>query len=356
MSGAWDREEVGCVRRVASGVALLLAIVLVAVQARRGVPWRAPDRVQRGVALGLFASDPEWNYGGMLDEIAALGASDVEIDVMWDQGPLSSTTISPRDNLSPSLDTLRRTLQKAHAAHLRVLLFPIVHVAADRAGDWRGRIRFESEADATAWWTSYSTFIATMATLAEEAHLERLSIGSELVQLEPARARWSALIADVRRRYHGRLLYSANWDHFSSVSFWDLVDEIGVTGYFELTGAQAPERAQLDAAWRTRLHVLSEFAAKVRRGVVLTEVGYPSQRGANTRPWDQERAGTLDLEEQRLCYSAFFATAADASFVDGVYLWNWFGVGGPNDSGYTPRGKPAAEVLRAWLRGRHASP
>jgi hypothetical protein len=338
--------------RVGIGLALAVVLALVGVHARRRAPAAVPGRMQRGVALGLFASDPDWDYGSMLDEIAALGATDVEIDVVWDQGPLSSTTLAPRDGLSPSIETLRRTLQQAHRAHLRVLLFPIVHVAAAQPGEWRGRIRFDDDRSATSWWASYGAFIETMATLAEEGEVERLSIGSELLQLERERARWAALIGGVRSRYHGRLLYSANWDHFSSVSFWDLVDEIGVTAYFELTGAQAPDRTELETAWRQHLHLLDAFAAERHRGLVLTEVGYPSQRGANTRPWDQERAEALDLEEQRLCYAAFFATAADARFVDGLYVWNWFGIGGPNDSGYTPRGKPAAEVLRAWLRGR----
>ena len=342
-------------RRVAIGLALLLVLAVVALRARRRAPASAPGRVQRGVALGLFASDPEWDYGGMLDEIAALGATDVELDVVWDQGPLSSTRIVARDGLSPSAATLRRTLRQAHAAHLRVLLFPIVHIAAAQPGDWRGRVRFDDADSAAAWWKSYGDFVGAMATIAGEAGVERLSVGSELLQLEADRARWAALVADVRRRYHGRLLYSANWDHYSSVSFWDLVDEVGVTGYFELTSADAPERAELEHAWRERLPRLGAFAAERRRGVVLTEVGYPSQRGANTRPWDAERAGTLDLEEQRLCYAAFFATAADAPFLDGAYVWNWFGIGGPNDSGYTPRGKPAAEVMRAWLRGSRAS-
>jgi glycosyl hydrolase family 113 len=343
-----------CVRRAVVGLAIVIAVA--AVVARRRAPARPPERVQLGVALGLFASDPEWDYGGMIDEIAALGATDVAIDVVWDQGPLAATSVEPRDGVSPSLATLRRTLAQAHRAHLRVLLFPILHVAAAQPGEWRGRIAFADPHSQAAWWASYGRFVATMATIAEEAHVERLSIGSELVQLEPERARWAALIDEVRRRYHGRLVYSANWDHFSSVSFWDLVDEIGVTGYFELTAAPAPERAQLEAAWRAQLPRLRAFAAERRRGLVLTEIGYPSQRGANTRPWDQERAEPLDLEEQRLCYAAFLATVADEPFVDGIYMWNWFGVGGPNDAGYTPRGKPAAEVLRAWLRGRRGAP
>jgi hypothetical protein len=312
-----------------------------------------PSRLQRGVALGLFASDPDWDYRGMVGEIAALGASDVEIAIAWDQGPLGSTRIEPRSGLSPSKESLRKTLRAAHAAGLRVLLFPIVHVAAARPQDWRGRIRFDSEAARDAWWTSYGAFVAEMASVAEQEHVARLSVGSELNALESDRARWAALIARIRERYHGRLVYSANWDHFDAVPFWDLVDEAGVTAYFELTRAPSPDLETLTAAWRARLPALADFAARVHRPLVLTEVGYPSLAGAHLRPWqepgDAPPDAVIDLEEQRLCYAAFCATAGRAPFLDGIYVWNWFGIGGANDAGYTPRGKPAAEVLRAWL-------
>jgi hypothetical protein len=40
----------------------------------------------------------------------------------------------------------------------------------------------------------------------------------------------------------------------------------------------------------------------------------------------------------------------------GVYIWNWFGFRDPEDRGYTPRGKPAEEVLRHWYKSSRPSP
>jgi hypothetical protein len=333
------------VRWLALAVALVTGAWLVRPRAHRPTA----TGHQRGVALGLFASDPDYDYRPMIDEIAALGATDLELAVAWDQGPLASTRIEARPGVSPSTDNLRRSLRAARAAGLRVLLFPIVHIEAARATDWRGQIRFDAEAPREAWWASYRAFVTAQARVAEEEHAERFSVGSELNGVEPDRAHWAQLIAEVRRVYHGRLTYSANWDHFEAVPFWDLVDEAGVTAYFELTRERTPELDQLVAAWQTRLPALERFAARVHRPLVLTEVGYPSLAGANVRPWEETRDAPVDLEEQRVCYAAFCATAGRARFVDGIYFWNWFGVGGANDSGYTPRGKPAAEVLRAWF-------
>ena len=35
--------------------------------------------------------------------------------------------------------------------------------------------------------------------------------------------------------------------------------------------------------------------------------------------------------------------------LDGVYVWNWYGYGGPATTSYTPRGKPAEVEVRALL-------
>ena len=40
----------------------------------------------------------------------------------------------------------------------------------------------------------------------------------------------------------------------------------------------------------------------------------------------------------------------------GVFFWNWWGEGGPACHDYTPRGKPAEQVLRRWLTGQLPAP
>jgi len=55
----------------------------------------------------------------------------------------------------------------------------------------------------------------------------------------------------------------------------------------------------------------------------------------------------VDLDEQRRAFEAFRRVWAASSVLDGVYVWNWYGFGGPTSISYTPRGKPAeAEVKR----------
>jgi hypothetical protein len=288
----------------------------------------------------------------MLHEIRALGATDVEIVVQWVQPSLDAPTIAPRAGASPSMETLRRTLRQAHREGLRVLLFPIVRLETGRADEWRGRIRYIDPERADAWWSSYGAFVGELAKVASDEGVERFSVGSELLALEGDRPHWQRLVADVRRNFSGRLLYSANWDHFDAVELWDLVDEVGVTGYFELTRSRTPSTAALEAAWRGRLDELHALAARVGKPLVMTEVGYPALDGANTRPWNETFDAELDIDEQRQCYQAFSDASVGATFLRGVYFWNWFGVGGPNDTGYSPRGKPAALVIERHFTRR----
>jgi hypothetical protein len=41
------------------------------------------------------------------------------------------------------------------------------------------------------------------------------------------------------------------------------------------------------------------------------------------------------------------ATATEPALdLAGLYVWNWYGWGGPGTVGYTPRGKPAAAEIK----------
>lgn len=320
----------------------------------------ADGDVERGVALGLFASDPRWDYGPLLDEVRDLGATHVLLAVVWTQRTVGSARLHRQRGASADDDVIVRTLQQAKARGLSATLFPIVRLEQHAPDEWRGRI--EPRAGVDAWFASYRDYILTMAGLARQGGAARLSVGSELVSLEHHDARWRALIADARARFPGRVLYSANWDHFTRVPFWDAVDDVGVTGYFELAANERlPTNEELARAWREPLASLRALKAATGKPLIVTEVGYPSMVGAARSPWDETRRAAVDLEGQARLIDAFCRAfrgpvgAVDAGDVaegglDGFYVWNWFGFGGPADTSYTPRNKPGAAALARCLR------
>lgn len=239
-------------------------------------------------------------------------------------------------------------LDAAAQRGLAATVFPIVVLDQTGPGAWRGTI---DPRDVDAWWTSYERFIAHYAAIAAAHGAAGLVIGSELGSTESWRDRWYHLISRVRKLFAGRVIYSANWDHYRTVSFWERVDVLGVTGYFELTEDPDASVAALTAAWAAPRRAL--VAAAKGRGLPLwlTEVGYVSRDGAARQPWEYTSGAAIDLEEQRRAFAALAAAWSGEPALDGLFVWEWGGgPGGPKDGGYTPRGKPAACELEAWFR------
>lgn len=304
---------------------------------------------ERGVALGLFSADPKYSYRELLEEIRATGATHVSIAWVWWQDDVRATEVKRVAAWSPTDEQIVDSIRIANQLGLKVMAFPILRlINTQRRDEWRGKI---APSDEDAWWDSYGEMMVVAARLAKEGGADRLSIGSELLSREPMRARWLKLIDRVRIEAPSlELLYSANWDHYGEVSFWDRVDVVGMTAYFELTKSNDAEVRELMLSWMGIRELLGAFSSRVGRKIVLTEIGYPSIDGAVVYPWDETRRAAIDLEEQRRGYEAFVRTWSDVAFLRGVFWWNWFGHGGTSDGNYTPRNKPAADVVRAWYR------
>ena len=150
-----------------------------------------------------------------------------------------------------------------------------------------------------------------------------------------------------RERFGGLLLYAASWDEAESVRFQDALDGLGINFYFPVASREDPSRAEILAAWQPWLVRIESLARRTGRDIFLTEIGYMSQNGAGMDPAMFQMNGTPDGDEQADLYWGALEAVAGAERVRGIWWWNWeLGVsGGPSHSGYTPRGKPALQVL-----------
>ncbi len=312
-------------------------------------PPSPPAQRQRGVALGMFAEDVSFSYGPLLAEIVALGATQVALVVPLYQTDGASTELGLDTRLSPTLETVADTARLARRHGLEVMIFPIVRLAAPRAGEWRGTL---APRDRDAWFASYGDRLGDLAGVAALTGAKRLVIGSELSTLDGDADldHWRALIERARGVFPGNLVYSANWDHYRQAALLDLVDEAGISGYFGLRAPGAPDDdATVEAGWRRVRRELEVWRAGRDQPFIFTELGYRSRAGATATPWDEGAGGTPDLDEQRRGFAAFRRAWSDSAALDGIYVWNWYGYGGPGTTGYTPRGKPAEAEVRALL-------
>ncbi len=283
----------------------------------------------------------------MVDEVAELGASHLQVVVQWEQQTVESTRIEPYRWGTDDAE-VSRLVRYAQRKGLTVLVFPIVRLVEQGPGRWRGKLR---PASPDAWWASYRRFVLHYARLAADAGAGMLSVGSELGSMEGDEERWRDLVAAARAVFPGELTYSANWDHYPHVGFWDALDYVGLNAYHPITHADRPDGQELEAAWRLVRDKLLVWAALRRRPLLFTEVGYPSRPDGARRPYLHGADGAVDLAAQRDAYRAFCRAWSDERAVAGAFFWIWSGEGGSGDNRYTPRGKPAAEVLRRWFAG-----
>ncbi|MCB9557536.1 MAG: hypothetical protein H6707_15620 [Deltaproteobacteria bacterium] len=335
--------------RRCAAVCGLFALLIAATAAAAKPP--APTKSTFGVSLGLFAEDPQFNYRSLLAEIAAIGATDVALIVPIYQHNVRSNQIALDDRRSPTLTQLRQSIAQARQLNLGVLVFPILRLHyALTADEWRGALRPRAP---DRWWQSYQQVLATLATEAQRSGARALCIGSELSTLDTDPTHWRPLIAAIRRKFSGRLLYSANWDHYRDVKLWSLVDTIGISGYFPLTeaGKARPKLNALITGWRHYRVDIGRFWHKLGKPIIFTEVGYRSRPNSSAAPWEEIERSGVDLALQRDAFEAFRRVWQTARFLRGFYIWNWFGWGGASSDEYTPRDKPAASLLCEWFGG-----
>jgi hypothetical protein len=312
----------------------------------------AADVKQRGVALGLFAEDVSFSYAPLLQEIAALGATHVSLVVPLYQSNGASTGLKLHTRLSPTLEAIADAIRLSRRAGLEVTLFPIVRLSEPRnSKEWRGTL---APADRDAWFASYGALLADLASLGALTGASRLVVGSELSSLDGDLARWRPLVERIRALFTGTLMYSANWDHYQDARLYDLVDEIAVVAYFNLREKDGPSDVPaLTARWRSLRREIEFNLSAHAKPFVLSELGYRSRTGATAAPWDEVQGGVPDVDEQTRAFQAFrqawTARGQTPSRLAGLYVWNWYGYGGPETTSYTPRGKPAAEVVRQIL-------
>lgn len=306
----------------------------------------AAERFHAGMTFGLFARrEPAFITGGM-DEVHGLAANAISIVVPWVTPDVRSMRIAPREDMSPRDDALRLAIREAHRRGMSVLLMPIVYVDEMEEGEWRGTL---DPPDWKAWFAEYGRMILHYARLAAEEHVSILSVGSELCSAESRREEWLELIGAIRALYAGALTYSSNWDHREELSFGEALDYLGMNAYFELSRDPEAPVDELVRAWRPIQAEVERWRGSVGKPLLLTEVGYPSRHGAAMDPWDYTAAGLPDPEAQERAYRAFLEAWAGAPGLAGVYFYLWWGEGGPADTGYTPKGKPAEALLRGWF-------
>ncbi len=309
------------------------------------------DEFQKGIVytswsrteLGAKVSDETLEY------LQDLGVGQIGIMVVWFQDTIEETSIFPDAKDTPEDRALVHAINQAHSLGMKVMLKPHVDVKTD---EWRGCIIPSEE-----WFTSYKNYIMHYARLAAQYNVELFSIGTELtnVTMPQWQTRWEEMIKELRETFPGYLVYSANWDEYQTVDFWEQLDFVGIDAYFSLTAEKDPTKEELIAAWQRNAQDIESWLKEkqLQKPVIFTEIGYCSADGTNIQPWAvlaNAPEALIDQEEQAGCLEAMLVACSAYSWFRGFYWWNYFPQKRWSPLGYTIRGKEAEEVLANWLK------
>lgn len=241
-----------------------------------------------------------------------------------------------------------RACDLARKNNLKILLKPVVNVRDDT---WRAEIKPH---DWGAWWNSYEAFVLHYAALAALAKAEGFVVGCEMRSTEKDEQRWRGLIAKVRTVFAGWVFYNSNHDDFERLTWWDVVDAIGISGYFAVATPVDTSLEKMLAGWKQVEKRLAEQSQKWKLPVVFMEIGVRSAKTCSSMPWDWSRIDLpYDGEEQARFYESAFRTFWDKPYFRGYFWWDWKSrlykrEEANRNLDFSVYGKPAEDVLRKW--------
>jgi sugar phosphate isomerase/epimerase len=289
---------------------------------------------------------------------------------------------------------IRRTIDLARANGMKVILKPMV-ICDDQT--WRAWIKFlrpvtdeERSAGITGemdpwsgtpgmrdgmvrdmqqwdrWWNSYTDFLVHYAKIADQKGVPILCIGSEMNSTEEYEQRWRRLIEEIRNVYRGLLTYDVNHGREDELLWWDAVDLISVSAYYQVPPAdgepldEAVEKTTSVEEIKDHLETVRERLAKLsaehKKPILFIETGVTNVRGCARYPWshpDERMGSPLDEQEQANYYQAMLEVFWDEPWFLGFCWWDWPArlydeSAAGEDRGFCVYGKQAEDVLREW--------
>jgi len=299
---------------------LVAAILAAALSAAAPAAERDPHARVRGMTVTCPRAGQIWATETMvrtMEELKGLGVNWIAIH------PYASIR---RDGTVGGLrfdpSWVRNPIEEAHRLGLKLMIKP--HLAYWGSGfSWRGEIDFETDEQRNRFFDSYERWIARVAEIAHDA--DAFVVGTELDRTVGHDARWRQIVRSVRAKTSAPLTYSASWDTYEQVGFWDALDAIAIQSYFPLVDHDGlPSEEELERAWAALIDRLENYGRRLDRKVVLGELGYNRSQFAALRPWDYAQGGEHAEEIQRRCLRAALAALANTEIVAGAFLWKWF--------------------------------
>lgn len=301
---------------------------------------------------------PSWQAltPAALDDVQRLKANWLVLRPTWTFTRNAPPVIEPLPGQDALWASLQDSLAQARSRSLNTAIYPTpgFNIPVD---EW-----WQSAPRDFSWWlvwfAHYRTFLMHHADLAARSQANALVLGGEW--LAPAlpgglladgalsgvpadgEARWRSLLAEVRGRYNGQLLWAMPTGA-APPPFLDAVDALYVlwpADTFEQPGADpATLEAQAAAVLDGTLQPLQTAVGKP----VILSIAYPSADGGAAD------ATMPDMQEQVDAYHALLAAANQRDWIAGLVAAGYYPPAALQDPSISVHGKPTSDLLGYWF-------
>ena len=246
---------------------------------------------------------------------------------------------------------VRETVRMAHAKNISVMLKPHLWIAH---GSYTGDIKFTDDTQAKKFEESYTAYILHFAQVAEASGVNIFCIGTELGGIVASRPQYfPTLIAAVRKVYHGKVTYAANWDDYKRFNNWDLLDYIGVDAYFPLSEEKELNIATLQESWKPIKKDLEALHLRTSKPILFAEYGYRNSDYSAKEPWNEDDK-TVNDKNQSIALEALYSSFQNEKWFAGGYLWKWYvdkrQLSFNRMIDFTPQGRVGLETVKKWYK------
>lgn len=323
--------------------------------------------------------DPSWQpyFTWAYQNLTNIGSNTVILSPTWHLTHQNPPVIEPVPGKDPLWNDLLTQVSQARQNGLDVVIHPSIQLDQDAQEWWSG-----AERDAN-WWQSwfdrYRVFILYYADLASQTGARALILndenmlpslpGASLSNGTPpgvpgdAADRWRRLIAEVRVRYTGQLIWMIPFDGNTladAPEFINDVDQVYVRLSTGITDVEQPTQADLEAGFAA---ILDEQILPLQEQTnlpVILGLLYPSLSGGASgciaedggcellQPGIEAPSGELDLRLQAEIYSSALTVVNQRSWISGFIAGGYYPPVALKDQSTSVRNKPAADVLWYW--------
>ena len=295
-----------------------------------------------------------------MERLASLGGDWTALAFTVVQDSFYSTQIRPDYRYTVTDKDVETAVTKLHSLGLKVCMKPIVNCAD---GIWRAHIFFPERDYGDKdywkeWFSSYTGFLCHYAEIAEESGCEMFCVGCEMLGTEHKEEYWRNTIAEVRKIYHGPIVYNTNHGKEMDVKWWDAVDYIGTSAYYGVGSVPGDSVENMISVWNSHKEKLAELSRKNGgKQIIFMEIGCRSALGCATMPYDfTHKEFPYSEEEQAAFYESALTSMWNEPWFGGFFWWDWYTKIPTRqpEMGFSIVGKKAEEVVKEWYKKERA--